>query len=56
LRYLTWALDGLGAVLFIAGACGLAYLVHPLFAVLCGGVLLIVAGAVAERYGKADKS
>ena len=46
MRYLTLALDVLGAALFMAGACGLAYLVHPLLAVLVGGLLLLVAGAV----------
>ncbi len=52
MRYFAWALDVIGAVLFIGGACGLAYLVTPLLAALVGGVLLLLAGAVLEPRGK----
>lgn len=47
-RYIAWALEAAGALLFALGACGLAYLVHPLLAALIGGILALVAGAVIE--------
>lgn len=43
-RFVALACDAAGAVLFIAGACGMAWLLHPFLAAFTGGFLLLVAG------------
>lgn len=56
MRYIARALDIIGAVLFIAGACGLAYLAHPFLAVLVGGILLLVTSWLLEHGKPGDAS